>query len=64
MDGRSIVPIPTDVTRHQRFNPLAMNVGTGKCARVEEDFLDNLRQPVPIPDAKVIELMPAKKHSL
>jgi hypothetical protein len=64
VDFVGIVPISFEVTLYHGFKRISFEVRPGKSARVKEHFLNVFGEPVPVPDPKMVILVPAEEKAL
>ena len=64
MDFCGVVSVSLDVAPNDALDSIPFEVWTGKCPRIEQHFLNVLREGIPVPDAEMVELVPTKEKSL
>ncbi len=64
MDRAGVVAIPLQMAGHDVFYPVAFEIRPALCLGIEQHLTDVIGEGVPVPDAKMIELVSAKKQSL
>src|SRR5882672_3459359 len=64
MNVERVVLAPADVVLHHPLQAGALEIRPAQRARIKQHFLQVIRQRVAIPDAEVIELVPAQEQLL
>src|SRR5947207_12556217 len=59
-----VVPISFDMVLYHRFKVILLPVGAGEGTRIEQHFAKVPGKEVPVPDTKMVVLVPAKKKAL
>ena len=62
VDLRGVVPVSFEMSSHHRFKPVRFEVRPGERPRVEQHLLNILGEGIPVPDAEMVELVPAKEE--
>ena len=62
MDLKGVISVPFEVPLNNRLYPLGLKIGPGKAAWIEEHFSNIAGKDIPVPDAKVMELVPAQEQ--
>ena len=57
-----VVSVSFEVSLNNSLESMRLEIGPGKAARIEEHISNIARKRIPIPDAKVVELVPAEEQ--
>ena len=63
VDLQGVVSVSLEVSLNNSLEPLRLEIGPGKAARIQEHFSNIAGKGIPVPDAKVMELVPAKEQT-
>ena len=63
MNFGGVIPVSLEMTPNHGFNSVLIEVRPRKCPRVEQHFLNVPGEGIPIPNTKMVELVPPKKKA-
>jgi hypothetical protein len=64
VDRGGVVPIPFDMTSHNRFETIPFKVWARDCTGIQQHLLYILGKRIPVPDPEVFELVAAEEEPL
>src|SRR5207245_2171024 len=63
VDLVGVVPVSLEVASHHGLELVSVEIRSGKSARVQEHFPNVAGERIPVPDPKMIELVPPEEEA-